>query len=53
MHGTLKDVVLMSQSPVTIVETMHVTFAEDLNNSPNMLLSLPDRDGEFYFTNSP
>ena len=43
----------MSQSPVTVVETMHVTSAEDLNNSPDMLLSLPDRDGESYFASYP
>jgi hypothetical protein len=45
--------ILMSQSPVHIVETMHVTFAEDLNNSPNLLLSLPDRHGESYFASYP
>ena len=40
---------ILIRPPVTIVKTMHVTFAEDLNNSSNMLLSLPDRDGESYY----
>ena len=31
---------------------MHVKFA-DLVNSPNLLLSLPDRDGESYFASYP
>jgi hypothetical protein len=44
--------VLMSQSPLRIVDTMHVhvTFAEDLDNSPSMLLSLPDRGVGHYFS---
>ena len=53
MYGTKGYRILMSQSPVTIVETMHITFAEDLNNSPNMLLSLLDRDEESYFASYP
>jgi hypothetical protein len=40
--------VLTSQNPVTIIDTMHVTFSEDINN-PSQLLSLSDRDGEHFF----
>ena len=43
----------MSQSPVHIIETMHVIFAEYLVNSLNLLLSLPDRDQESYFASYP
>jgi len=42
--------ILLSQSPVHIVKTMHASFAENLVNSPNLLLSLPDRDGKSYHT---
>ena len=45
--------ILLPQSPVHIVETMHVIFAEDFVNSPNLLLSLPDSDGESYFACYP
>jgi hypothetical protein len=38
--------ILMSSSPVQIIETMNVTFAEDLQCSPSLLLSLPDRGAE-------
>jgi hypothetical protein len=45
--------ILMSTSPLQIIETMHVTFAEDLENAPNQLLSLPDREGNHYFASYP
>ena len=48
----MPDRILLSQSPVPIFETMHVKFA-NLVNSPHLLLSLPDRDGESYFASYP
>jgi len=44
---------LMSPSPVHIVETMHVTLAEDSVNSPNLLLCLPDKEGQCYCFSYP
>ena len=41
--------ILMSTSPFKIVETMHVTFAEQLNFTASLIHSLPDRDGAHYF----
>ena len=43
----------MSQSPVHIVETIHIAFTEDLVNYPNLSFSLPDRDGESDFAYYP
>ena len=40
--------VLLSTSPFKIVETMHVTFSENLFNNPSLLLSLPDRAEEHF-----
>jgi hypothetical protein len=45
--------VLMSTSPLKIIETMHVTFAEALINTPTHLLSLPDRAADHYFAQYP
>jgi hypothetical protein len=45
--------ILVSTSPVRIVETMHVTFSEDLHNAPSHLISLPDRHGEHWYANYP
>jgi hypothetical protein len=45
--------ILMSLSPLRIVDTMHVTFAESLDNSPSQLLSLPDRGAGHYFAQVP
>ena len=45
--------ILMSQSPVHIVETIHIAFTEDLVNYPNLSFSLPDRDGESDFAYYP
>ena len=42
--------ILLSQTSIHIVKTMHVTFTEDLVNYPTiLLLSLPNRDGESFF----
>ena len=37
----------------TIVETMHVTFAERLQDNPDVLLSLPDHNPDEYFAGYP
>ena len=39
----------MSLDPLRIVDTMHVTFSENLNNNSSALLSFPDRSADHYF----
>ena len=46
---TMGYCVFMSLFPLRIVDIMHVTFAENLDNNPSELLSLPDRSAEHYF----
>ena len=41
--------VLMSLDHLCIVDTMHVTFSENLDNNPSALLNLPDRSADHYF----
>ena len=45
--------ILVSVSPVHILETMHVTFAEDLTHAATQLISLPDRLGEHWYASYP
>jgi hypothetical protein len=43
----------MSLTPLKIIDTMHVTFSENLDNSPKQLLSLPDRRADHFFAQYP
>ena len=45
--------ILTSTNPVQIVETMHVTFAEELVSSPAPIRSLPDTDGTYFLDEPP